>query len=170
MACVEAKIVAGYGDGTYQPTAAVTRDQMAVYIARALAGGDDSVPEFTETPTFPDVGEGFWALDYVEYAVARNVVAGYEDGYYHPVYQVDRGQMAVYVARARGWVGVDDDMTTAPELFPDVPAGFWSGTVIEACVTNGVVLGYLDGSYHPEAVVTRDQMAVYVARAFGLVM
>jgi len=169
MACVEAGVVGGYEDGTYQPTGVVTRDQMAVYIARALAGGDVSVPEFTETPTFPDVGADFWALDYVEYAVEGNVVAGYEDGRYHPEYLVDRGQMAVYVARARGWVGIDDDMTTAPKLFPDVPAGFWSGTAIEACVTNGVVQGYLDGTYHPEYIVTRDQMAVYVARAFGLV-
>ena len=170
MACVEAGVACGYGDGTYQPTVAITRDQMAVYIARAMAGGDDNVPEFTDSPTFPDAGEGFWALDYVEYAVAQNVVAGYLDGYYHPWIKVDRGQMAVYVARARGWVGIDDDMTTAPELFPDVPAGFWSGTAIEACVTNEVVQGYQDGTYRPEYIVTRDQMAVYVARAFGLVM
>jgi len=31
-----------------------------------------------------------------------------------------------------------------------------------------VVNGYEDGLYHPEIVVTRDQMAVYVARAFEL--
>ena len=126
------------------------------------------MPEFTESPTFPDVGDGFWALDHVEYAVSHDVVAGYQDGHYHPEYRVDRGTMAVYIARARGWVGLDDDMTTAPELFPDVPAGFWSGTAIEACVTNGVVQGYLDGNYYPYNIVTRDQMAVYVARAFDL--
>jgi hypothetical protein len=40
---------------------------------------------------------------------------------------------------------------------------------IEHCVENGVVQGYEDGYYHPDYVVTRDQMAVYVARAFGLV-
>jgi len=37
-------------------------------------------------------------------------------------------------------------------------------------VENGVVSGYDDGYYRPEWVVTRDQMAVYVARAFGLPM
>jgi len=31
-----------------------------------------------------------------------------------------------------------------------------------------VVNGYDDGNYHPEIAVTRDQMAVYVARAFEL--
>jgi hypothetical protein len=39
---------------------------------------------------------------------------------------------------------------------------------VQACVTHGVVNGYPDGTYHPERQVTRDQMAVYVARAFGL--
>ena len=76
--------------------------------------------------------------------------------------------MAVYVARAKGWVGIDDDMTTAPEVFPDVPAGFWAGTAVQSCVDNDVVHGYDDGYYRPEVTVTRDQMAVYVARAFEL--
>ncbi len=39
-AAYAAGIVQGYSDGTYKPTDPVTRDQMAVYISRALAGGD----------------------------------------------------------------------------------------------------------------------------------
>jgi hypothetical protein len=170
MACVEAGIVAGYQDGTYQPTSAVTRDQMAVYISRALAGGDENVPSCGCPPTFPDVGSEHWALDYVEYAVDQHVVAGYDDGSYHPEHQVNRAQMAVYIARAKGWVGVDDDMTAAPEVFPDVPAGYWAGTAVQACADNGVAQGYLDGNYHPLDIVTRDQMAVYIARAFELAL
>ncbi len=170
MACVEAGIVAGYQDGTYHPTSAVTRDQMAVYIARALAGGDENVPSCGCPPTFPDVDAEHWALDYVEYAVDQNVVAGYGDGSYHPEHQVNRAQMAVYIARSRGWVAVDDDMTTAPEVFPDVPAGYWAGTAVQACADNGVAHGYLDGNYYPDNVVTRDQMAVYIARAFELAL
>jgi DNA-binding beta-propeller fold protein YncE len=171
-ACYNAGIVGGYGDGLYHPELAVTRDQMAVYISRALAGGDEYVPEFTETPTFPDVPEEHWALDYVEYAVERNVVAGYQDGSYHPQYQVTRDQMAVYVARAicdpTGEDGLSGYIPADPRNFPDVPDTFWSYTHVEYCVENGVVAGYLDGLYHPELVVTRDQMAVYVARAFDL--
>jgi hypothetical protein len=170
--CVDAGIVAGYGDGLYHPEVAVTRDQMAVYISRALAGGDDNVPEFTDTPTFPDVSEGSWALDYVEYAVSQNVVAGYEDGTYHPEYEVTRDQMAVYVARSlvapTGEAALADYVPADPRNFPDVASDFWAYRHVEYCVENGVVAGYLDGLYHPEFVVTRDQMAVYVARAFGL--
>jgi Tol biopolymer transport system component len=171
--CVAAGVVSGYGDGTYQPGNPVTRDQMAVYVARALAGGDGYVPEFTDTPTFPDVPEESWALKYVEYAVAHNVVAGYLDGTYHPEYEVTRDQMAVYVARAlvapTGEAALADYVPADPRDFPDVASDFWSYKHVEYCVENGVVAGYLDGLYHPDYVVTRDQMAVYVARAFGLV-
>ncbi len=170
--CAAAGIVAGYTDGSYQPTLPVTRDQMAVYISRALAGGEASVPEFTGTPTFPDVPEGFWALDHVEYAVDQNVVAGYEDGTYHPEFEVTRDQMAVYVAHAlvapTGEAALADYVPADPRNFPDVDSGFWAYRHIEYCVEHGVVQGYEDGYYHPEIVVTRDQMAVYVARAFGL--
>jgi hypothetical protein len=172
-ACQRAGIVSGYGDATYQPDRAVNRDQMAVYISPAVADGDENVPEFTDTPSFPDVDEAHWALDYIEYAVSQNVVAGYGDGTYHPEYEVTRDQMAVYVARSlvapEGEAGLADYIPADPRNFPDVASDFWSYRHVEYCVENGVVAGYLDGYYHPEYAVTRDQMAVYVARAFGLV-
>ena len=181
LACVEAGIVTGYPDGTYQPRAFITRDQMAVYIARALASGESNVPDFAGTPTFPDVPDGYWALNHVEYAVDQNVVTGYDDGTYHPEYQVTRDQMAVYVARAMvaptGEAALADYVPSNPRNFPDVPSAgygddgtepFWAYKHIEYCVENGVVQGYLDGSYHPEIIVARDQMAVYIARAFDL--
>lgn len=170
--CVDNGIVSGYDDGTYHPEYAVTRDQMAVYTARALAGGDSNVPEFTGTPTFPDATDTQWAHKYIEYAVEQGVVAGYDDGDYHPDYQVDRGQMAVYIARSivapSGEAGLSDYVPSDPRNFPDVDSDFWAYKHIEFCVEHGVVNGYDDGDYHPEIVVTRDQMAVYVARAFGL--
>jgi hypothetical protein len=172
--CLAAGVVAGYDDGHYHPEYPVTRDQMASYVSRALAGGDEQVPEFTGTPSFFDVDEEHWALDYVEYAVQQNVVEGYGDGTYQPGEEVTRGQMAVYVARAlvapTGEEGLVDYVPVDPRDFPDVPSDHWAYIHIEYCVENGVVSGYDDGNYHPEGVVTRDQMAVYVARAFELPM
>jgi hypothetical protein len=100
--------------------------------------------------------------------VGAGVVQGYDATHYRPDTIVTRDQMAVFVARAKQWVSVGEAMNTAPELFPDVAAGFWCGTAVQACVAHGVVNGYADGTYHPERQVTRDQMAVYVARAFEL--
>ncbi len=81
--------------------------------------------------------------------------------------------MAVYVARALvapdGELGLAGYVPADARNFPDVPDTFWAYKHIEYCVENGVVQGYTDGNYHPEIVVARDQMAVYVARAFGYV-
>jgi len=171
-ACVNADVVQGYGDGTYQPTVYVTRDQMAVYIARALAGGDENVPDASGDPRFPDVLAGDWGYEHIEYAAAQNVVAGYDDDLYHPEYEVTRDQMAVYVARAMvaptGEAALADYLPTTPRDFPDVPDTRWGWKHIEYCVEHDVVHGYEDGLYHPADPVTRGQMAVYIARAFGL--
>ena len=171
-AAYSAGIVTGYPGGTYQPSNPVTRDQMAVYISRALAKGDDKVPAGPGTATFSDVPTDYWAFKYAEYAKAQNVVTGYSDGTYKPTDQVDRGQMAVFIARSiatptgeAGMVGYTPPGTAS---FTDVPTSFWAYKYIEFIKSKSVTGGYPDGLYHAEYVCTRDQMAVYVARAFKL--
>ncbi len=162
-ACVAAGIVKGSG-GSYFPTNPVTRDQLAVYIARAMNGGD---PTGSDTLPFVDITNP-WANVYIAYCIDHGVVKGFDATHYGPTLQVDRGSMAVFVARAEGWVSINDPMDTAPELFADVPAGYWSGTAVKACVDHGVVNGYDATHYQPTWIVSRDQMAVFVTRAFQL--
>ena len=124
---------------------------------------------------FPDVPTGFWAYDQIEACYESDIVKGYADYRYHPGESVTRDQMAVYIARAEGWGNIDDPMDTAPEIFPDIPAGFWAGTAVQSCVDNDVVNGYeypdpdtpgeTFSLYAPTATVTRDQMAVFIARS-----
>jgi hypothetical protein len=168
-AAVENGVVQGFPDGTYQPNLVVTRDQMAVYIARALEGGDSGVPPGPATPSFPDVLVDHWAYKYVEHAVDQGVVQGFDDGSYRPDLPVDRAQMAVYIARALA--GSDANVPAGPPTptFPDVPTDFWSYNYVEYIAEQGVSQGYPDGLYHPEIPCTRDQMAVYVSRAFDYV-
>jgi hypothetical protein len=164
-------ITQGFPDELYHPDWECRRDQMAAFIARAMAGGDENVPDYTGAgQVFQDVAWDHWAWKYVTYCWYHGVVQGYIGGddlrYYGPDSIVKRDQMAVFIARAKGWVTVTDDMTQAGDLFLDVLAGFWAGTAIEACVNNGVVKGYPDDFYRPYYPVTRDQMAVFIDRAF----
>ncbi len=181
VACYEAGVVKGYGTSKgeycedvefYWPTWEVARDQMAVYIARALAGGDPQVPQPPLDPNFNDIWYSFWAYRYIEFLVKVNVVQGYPDGGYHPSELVDRAQMAAYIARAdvapAGDEGLEGYNPPDTPTFLDVPAGSWAYKYIEYCAGKDVVRGYADDKYHPEHVVTRDQMAVFIARAFGL--
>jgi hypothetical protein len=168
--CVGAGIVSGFADSTYRPAVEVTRDQMAVYMARALCGGDAYVPTAAHTVTFADVPADHWAFKYVEYCFDASIVAGYDDGY-RPSAVVDRAQMAVYVARSivdpTGEDGLAGYTPPTTASFTDVPTDYWAYKHIEYCKAQAIVSGYGDG-YRPENAVTRDQMAVYVARAFGL--
>ncbi|MBN1458883.1 MAG: S-layer homology domain-containing protein [Armatimonadetes bacterium] len=171
-ACVETGIVAGYPDGLYRPTREVDRGSMAVYIARALSGGDAYVPSGPAEATFPDVAPDHWTFKYVEYASSRAIVGGYGDGSYQPTWSVSRAQMSVFIARSivdpTGEEGLADYTPPEETTFTDVPDSFWCFNHLEYLVEQGIVSGYPDGTYKPSATVTRDQMAVYIARAFGL--
>ncbi|MCJ7751359.1 MAG: S-layer homology domain-containing protein [Armatimonadetes bacterium] len=169
--CCAGGVVGGYADGAYHPRAAVTRDQMAVFIVRALVGGEENVPEPTGAPTFPDVPADYWAYDHIEYAYAAGVVQGYTTGLYEPTVALTRDQMAVFIARALcgGQDGVPDlPCSTAP--FTDVPCTYWARTHIQYILVEGVTQGYPDGGYHPKQVCTRAEMAVFMSRAFHLSM
>ena len=180
-AAVTNEITLGYPDGLYHPELVCSRDQMAVFIARALAGGDENVPEPEPgTQHFIDIPDGVptppaveetqhWAYKYIEYCWEQDIVEGYfqrDAKFYIPGGIVDRDMMAVFMARANDWVSIEDAMNTAGDLFLDVPAGYWCGTAIKACIDNGVVRGYDDGYYRGYWAVTRDQMAVFIYRAF----
>jgi beta propeller repeat protein len=172
-AAVEHDVVQGYVDGTYQPTWTVTRDQMAVYIARALAGGDAFFDTYVPPggPSFSDVSTSHWAYKYIEYCAdpAQGVVTGFEDGTYQPGQAVNRGQMAAFIARALegGEAFFQTYVPPSGPTFPDVPESFWAYKYVEYIANAGVTQGYPDGKYHPEVNVTRDQMAVYISKAFG---
>jgi hypothetical protein len=174
MACLSGKIVGGYQNGSYRPLETVTRGQMAVYVSRGIADLSErpGLPSYTPplSPTFPDVGTGHWAYRFVEYASDQSVVGGYGDGTYRPDAEVKRDAMAVYVARGTVAPAGDAGLPPAPvtNFFSDVLPGYWAFRWVEYCHDEGIVGGYVDGTYRPDLVVTRDQMAVYIARAFGL--
>lgn len=90
----------GYADGLFHPAAALNRGELAVLLARALAGEDGAVPEAGRTATFSDVPVGDPAHRYVEYAAASGVLSGRPDGLYHPERAVTREEIAQAVARA----------------------------------------------------------------------
>jgi hypothetical protein len=158
-------VVAGYPDGTYRPGWVVTRDQMAVYMARAL-----NLPTAAFEGFFSDVTTSQWAWPWIEALVRADVVQGYPGGIYRPAQNVNRGQMAVYVAR-----GIYGALTvpSGPVVghFSDVP-DYDPGPAhpyydfVEFTVAQHVVNGYPDGTYRPDANVTRDQMAVFVYKGF----
>jgi len=169
-ACRKAGLVTGFADGGYHPTIPVSRAQMAVYVARWLAGGEGNLPAPPAQASFADVPPTHWAFAYVEYAKEQGIIAGYGNDEYRPEGEIDRAQTAAFVARALA--GGDANVVTAPSApsFPDVSPDFWAYPYIEylASLEHPVVQGYPDGRYHPDEICTRDQLAVTMARALNL--
>jgi len=93
------------------------------------------------------------------------VAGGYRDGTFGPYDEVNRGQMATFVANLILKTG-----GTLPAAGPDREgptdiAGTQHETNIRRLVAAGIVGGYDDGTYKPNAPVRRDQMATFLSKA-----
>ncbi len=170
-ACRAAGLVDGYPDGSYRPASNISRAQIAVYIARALAGGDERLPSGPPDGSFRDLPTSHWAFRHIEYATAVGVVRGYPDGCYRPADDVNRGQLAAFLARAMveptGDAGLADYQPPDSPSFADVPRDFWAYGYVEYLAAASVASGHCDGTYRPHSPCTRAEAAVYLARAFG---
>jgi len=89
-------ITTGFGDGTFRPTGATTRQAMAAYLYRVTGE-----PPFTPptTPSFPDVAASSQFFLAIEWLVAEEVTTGFPDGGFHPTAAVSRQAMAAFLFR-----------------------------------------------------------------------
>jgi hypothetical protein len=160
-------IAAGFPDGTYRPGLPVTRQQMALFIARFLSqaeNGDTTIPP-TAPSTYTDRGaatpEARAAIDWL---TEREVVQGFADNTYRPGANVTRAQMASYIARAMEAAGAELDEGDGGN-YPDVDDDATHSDNINKLTEAGVVRGFTDGTYRPGANVTRQQMAQFIILA-----
>jgi hypothetical protein len=158
-------ITAGCGNANYCPTDPVTRAQMAVFLERGMNGSDYSPPPASGTVFF-DVGAGDFAAAWIEQLAADGITAGCGAGNYCPGSQVTRDQMAVFLLRAKYGSGYSPPAPSGD--FNDVPVDYWAAAWIEQLAAEGITAGCGNDNYCPTNPVTRDQMAVFLVRTFGL--
>jgi hypothetical protein len=88
-------ISGGCGEGNYCPETKVSRDQMAVFLLRAMHGNTYTPP--AATGVFNDVPANYWAAPWIEQLYAEGITGGCGEGNYCPATIVNRGQMAVFL-------------------------------------------------------------------------
>jgi len=142
--------ISGYADGTFRPTATITRGQIAkiVVLAFSLTGSNGG-------QHFSDVPANHTFYSYIETAYAHNLNSGYGDGTFRPGNNVTRGQVAKIVVQAAGLALVNPARAT----FRDVAAGSTFYRYVETAYANGLLSGYADGTFRPSATATRGQIA-----------
>jgi hypothetical protein len=158
-------ITSGCKPNYFCPTNPATRAQMAVMILRAV-NGKDYYPPDTATVTFSDVPVTHWAHDWIEEFYAQGFTSGYADGTYRPEGRVNRAQAAVFVVKGKYGVAYVPPAVVTP-TFSDTPANYFL-PYIEQMVADGITAGCGGGKYCPASNVTRQQMAIFLVRAFNL--
>jgi hypothetical protein len=94
-------VVAGCGGGNFCPGAAVTREQLSVFVLRTLDPALDP-PACAPPNIFADVPETSPFCRWIEELARRGVVAGCGGGNYCPTASVTREQMAVFLSATFG--------------------------------------------------------------------
>jgi hypothetical protein len=148
-----AGIAGGFPDNTFRPNDAVSRGQMATFIARGYR-----LPP-ASSPTFCDI-EGNTHEANIRAVAAAGIASG-AGGCYNPGGRVTRAQMAAFLARAE-----DLDLDVGGPSFCDT-AGHQFEREIRAVAAAGIAAGN-GGCYDPNGFVTRGQMATFLVRALGL--
>jgi competence protein ComEC len=151
------EVINGFNDGTFKPDNNVTRAAAAAMIGRAIGLNGEQ----RET-TFNDVNPSSFASGYIASAVEEGIIKGYTDGTFRPNKIVNRGEMAIFIARAFDISG--SPMTT---FFSDVTSQVISASSINAIHKAGIAGGYTDGTFRPYLDLNRSQFSAFLARALN---
>ncbi len=160
--------IAGCDAANYCPSAPTTREQMATFVLVGKDGPAIAPPACGAPTRFSDVPASSPFCRWIEELSRRGVVGGCGSGLYCPQAAVTREQMAVFVLRTAVPLLNPPGCTAGSEMFADVPASSPYCRWIEELVRRGVTAGCGNGNYCPTAVVTREQMAVFIVFTFGL--
>lgn len=114
-----------------------------------------------EQKKFSDIS-GHWANRSIGAAVKLRMVEGYENGSFRPNASVTRAEFTAMIARA---FGLGENSASAS--FKDTKSS-WAAGYISALADKGVITGYADGSFKPNATISRAEMVTIIARVLDL--
>jgi CSLREA domain-containing protein len=193
-------ITLGCTAATYCPDDDVPRDQMAIFIARAVAHGGGNVPVSGSVGAkvyncvaggvslFTDVAPTSTACKSIHYIASKNVTTGCDATRYCPTQLVSRAQMAIFVAKGMvapaGGAGVPltytdpvshlsyscDAAGTPHSFFSDVTPADAFCKHVNFLYLKNVIAGCFAGHYCPDDGVTRGEMAKFLGNAFSLLL
>ena len=152
--------VNGYPDGTVKPTGDVTRAEVAAILYRVMDA--DCVKTYETTRcSFSDVVRGDWFNLYVATLENADVIVDTRtNGKFRPNEAITRAELAAMLAQFA-------DIKSAANSFNDVSARHWASDEIAVCAKMGWINGYPDGSFRPDATITRAEMMAMINRALG---
>jgi hypothetical protein len=149
----------------YCPEASVIRGDMAIFLERGMNESTFVPP--VAVGIFEDVPLDAYYANWVEQLYADGITGGCSvvPMKYCPLVRVTRDQMAVFLLRAKH--GSDYIPPEVEGIFTDVDPTSFFAPWIEQLAEEGITAGCGVNVYCPSNPVTREQMAVFLARTFN---
>ena len=112
---------------------------------------------------FTDIAGNEWFFSAVEYAFNAGLLNGTARGVFEPDSTLTRAMVATVLYRAAG-----EPAVSGTSIFTDVEAGQWYTNAVIWAQANGIINGYEDNTFRPDNSITREEMAVMLARVAKL--
>ena len=148
--------IVGVPGGTVCPNDSMTRAGVATIFFRLLK---DSVRDANLLTgcTYTDVPDGHWANTAISTMTGLDIVRGYDAAAFGPGDPITRAQFAAICAR------FDTGKSNGSRTFSDIE-GHWAKAYIERAAELGWISGFQDGTFRPDAYITRAQAVTMINR------
>lgn len=112
--------------------------------------------------SFKDIAKDHFAYSAIQELTSQGIISGFKDNTFRPTDNVTRGQAAAIINRVIKHIPKDKTS------YKDVSVNYTFAKDIAAIKELGIINGFPDGTFRPNATMTRAQMAVIVKNAFNL--
>lgn len=152
-------------DGTTHARCAADGTVINYFAPVCLTHGGDA-----EASVFTDVSATHANADAIAYVKAEGIVSGYADGAYRPNQTINRAEFTKIIEEATQ----DADTIDAcleddnQRIFSDIPFGAWYEGYVCDAKGRGVIGGYPDGTFRPNASINFAEAAKIVSKAMDL--
>lgn len=154
----------GTTETTFSPDRSMTRAMFVVVLSRF-----DGAKVDNSQSAFTDVAPGAWCAGAINWAAANKIVEGKGDGTFAPNEPITRAQMCAimqrylnYYAKKHNVTAVVKSAATSLTDRGQIPA--YARTAVEQCQKWGLVNGFSDGTFRPQAMSSRAQVAAVIYR------
>ena len=141
------------GDGTYSFTMPSGNVAITATFAEDPNWSEPEEPATDVSEIFTDVPTDHWARAVIQYVYDNGLMTGTSATTFAPEATTTRGMIVSMLARLEGVTSAE------PAGFTDVSADDWYATAVNWAASAGIVNGYEDNTFQPNAAITREQLA-----------
>ena len=163
----------GYFNGTAETTFAPAENMTRAMFVTVLFRFDGAKGDRSQS-AFTDVAPGEWYTDAINWAAANRIVDGVGDGKFAPNDPITRAQMCTMIERylalyKKAWKVTLPETGSVSVMVDENAIPAYALAAVKQCQRHGLVNGFEDGTFRPNELSTRAQVAAVIYRMSYLV-